>query len=134
MIDKSNDWFELREFAGVDLLQSFVLSWEHAFGALRLDIDLCLLPDHPFYETPRPSEGACIRAAMLEFPNCTLLAAGPGSATEPAALAKLAASLAHGQIEGLERVAEERYEIRGRFGQVTIGGERPLLRLKDSGP
>ena len=48
------DWRKLREFADVDLEQSFVLSWNYEAGTLFIDIDLLLLPDHPFYEKPRP--------------------------------------------------------------------------------
>ena len=42
----------------------------------------------------------------------------------------IAATLGHGAIEGLRRIGEGRYEIRGEFGQVKIDAERPLLRLK----
>ncbi len=60
------DWTELREFAAVDLAQSFALSWYVETGTLMLDIDLFLTPEHPFYEKPRPREKVCIRPAIIE--------------------------------------------------------------------
>lgn len=129
MTEQVNDWRELREFAGVDLLQSFVLSWEHSVGVLTIDVDVCLLPDHPFFEEPRPAEGICIRPAKLEFPYCTSLWAAQADA-DRSDFPAIAAALGHGRIEGLQRVGDGRYEITGGFGRVAITSERPLLRLK----
>jgi len=80
------DWRKLREFAGVDLSRSYVLSWHAEREALVVDIDLLLEPEHPFYEAPRPAEKVCIRPAFIEFPYCERLAAG-GAAGEPAHIA-----------------------------------------------
>ena len=132
MQEQGNDWFELREFSGTDLLQSFVLSWEYSAGTLSLDIDVCLLPDHPFYEQPRPSEKGCIRAATLDFPYCTALSAD--AVNEAAAdRAGVAAALGHGRISALKRLDDGQYRLDGRFGSVHIASERPLLRLKHAG-
>ncbi len=131
MSDDTNDWRDLREFAGVDLLQSFVLSWDHSAGVLMVDVDLCLNPDHPFYEKPRPAERICIRPAMLEFPYCTSLSSANSNSgsKDPA---QIAGVLGHGKIDGLRRIGDGRYEITGAFGRVRIRSERPLLRLKGS--
>lgn len=126
--DDTNDWRDLREFAGVALTASFVLSWEYVGGSLLIDVDLCLNAEHPFYETPRPSEGACIRPATLEFPYCTSLAGGAATGDATA----VAAALGHGRIFDLRRIGDGRYEISGAFGRVEIASERPLLRLKGS--
>ena len=126
--DDTNDWRELREFAGVDLASSFVLSWDVVGDSLVLDVDLCLTPEHPFFEKPRPSEGACIRPATLEFPYCDSINTREGNG----ATAKVAAALRIGRIEGLRRIGDGHYEITGPFGRVAIESERPLLRLKGS--
>ncbi len=136
MQTNSNDWRELREFAGVRLDESFVLSWALDGSSLCVDLDLCLAPDHSFYEEPRPSEGKCIRAAILEFPHCRYLAraAEATGVTEmdQNAIADKAARLGHGKVEDLRRIGDGRYEIRGSFGRVSLAAERPLLRLKDA--
>ena len=126
----TNDWRELREFIGVDLTRSFVLSWELVSGALKIDVDVCLLPNHAFYEEPRPAEGLCIRPAMLEFPYCTSLSAVKDDDASRDA-AQTAAALGNGKIEGLRRIGDGHYEFTGAFGRVKIRAERPLLRLKE---
>lgn len=120
------DWRKLREFADVDLEQSFVLSWHYEAGALLVDIDLLLLPDHPFYEKPRPAEKVCIRPALIEFPFCEAVTTGKGDND----VAAIVASLENGAISGLRLLADGCYEISGDFGSVEIEAERPLLRLK----
>lgn len=120
------DWRKLREFAEVDLAQSFVLSWHYEAGAVLIDIDLLLLPDHPFYEKPRPAEKVCIRPALIEFPFCEAVKAG----SDEDDISAVVDGLGIGAISGLRLLADRRYEISGEFGDVEIEAERPLLRLK----
>lgn len=129
--EDTTDWRQLREFRGVDLGESFVLSWRIEDGSLRLDVDLCLLPQHPFYEAPRPSQRACYHAATVEFPACTALGVRHrgGAGTPPSQVAK---ELGLGRIAGLRRTSDGVYEMRGAFGQVEIRADRPLLRLRSA--
>ena len=126
----SNDWKELREFAGVDLLNSYVLSWDVTGETLTLDIDVSLFPEHPFYESPRPAERGCIRPGTLEFPCCSALrdSRAASRACTPHEIAK---SLGHGKIDDLRRMGDGRYRLVGAFGEIDIESERPLLRLND---
>ena len=122
------NWREFREFAAVDLSKSFILTWALESETLVIDIDLYLTPEHPFYEKPRSSESACIRPAVIEFPCCERIESGEVP-TDPGA-EKMAGKLGHGSIEGLSRLADGRYEVRGEFGVVVVDAERPILRLK----
>ena len=125
---KATDWRELREFAAVDLTQSFILSWEIESGMLMVDVDLFLTPDHPFYEEPRPAERVCIRPAVIEFPLCEGI---DSDKTQPDPdLTTVVAQLGHGAIDGVRRLADGRYEISGAFGVVLVDAERPVMRLK----
>ncbi len=118
----------LLEFAAVDLTSSFVLSWHLESGALMIDVDLYLKPEHPFYEKPRPAEKVCIRPAVIEFPLCDRIESDDVPAnTRPTAAA---GQLGHGAIQGLRRLVDGRYEISGVFGIVLIDAERPIMRLK----
>ncbi len=128
-LDDTTDWRQLREFADVDLTQSYVLSWYLESDSLFVDIDLFLMPEHPFYEKPRPAERVCIRPAYIEFPFCEALAA---DGADDAEIVDVAASLGSGAISGFRRVADARYEFTGEFGTVVVHAERPLLRLKGS--
>ena len=122
------DWRRLREFAGVDLESSFVLTWHFEADTLFVDCDVLLQPEHAFYEKPRPAEKVCIRPAIIEFPFCTgvSLAGAPGSDDTR----RVVSSLGHGGITGMQRRADGRYELRGEFGTVMLEAERPVLRLK----
>lgn len=129
MDDNTTPWQELREFASVDLSQSYILSWMIEREALLIDIDLFLCPDHAFYEKPRPSQGVCIRPAEIEFPFCTALTTDRTQGND-ADISSIATSLGIGQITDLRRTGEGCYRLDGDFGTVDVVAERPLLRLK----
>ena len=122
------DWRELREFAAVDLTSSFVLSWHLESDTLFIDSDILLLPNHPFYEKPRPAERVCIRPAIIEFPFCVDVALDGSPAGGD--LKALVGELGHGAVTGMRRRADGCYELQGDFGTVSIDAERPVLRLK----
>lgn len=127
MSDDVTNWTELREFAAVDLERSYVVAWDTEGESLLIDLDLFLLPEHAFYEEPRPAEGACFRQAVIEFGYCTQVAE-PGK-DNSGKLAVAIESLKSGRIAGLRRAGDGYYEITGEFGTVGIKAERPLLRL-----
>lgn len=129
MTDRENttDWRQLREFADVDLARSYVLSWHVEADSLIVEIDLFLMPEHPFYEPPRPAEKVCIRPAYIEFPVCEELILDGGMDGKPA---DIAARIGHGAISGFHRCADARYEIGGEFGTVLVDAGRPLLKLR----
>jgi hypothetical protein len=112
------EWTELREFAHTLLTESYILSWNETDGELQLDVDLCLSPAHSFYEKLRPSEDACVRPAVIEFPNALQII-------------PIAASLGLGRISGFRRTGEGIYNITGEFGDVEIHADRPMLRFRE---
>ena len=126
--DEVVGWRRLREFAGVDLTHSFVLTWNIEADTLFVDCDILLLPDHPFYEEPRPAEKVCIRPAIVEFPFCTGVSADGTAASDK--LRDIVKQLGHGAISDLQRSVDGRYELRGEFGRVIIDAERPVLKLE----
>jgi len=120
-------WRALRELSGIDLEASYVLAWERRGERLRIDADLVLLPEHAFYEQPRPSEAACIRPAILEFPECesvTGVDAGAGADIDT-----VIATLGHGRIDDLCVYGDGVYELSGKFGTVVINAGRLVLRI-----
>jgi len=126
-ITAATDWRQLREFAAVDLTQSFILSWHIESETLMIDIDVFLTDEHPFYEKPRPAERVCIRPAVIEFPFCEDIIV---AAQAPEEMTAVVESLGLGAISGLVRHEGGRYEISGEFGGVFVTAERPLLRVK----
>jgi len=123
-------WRKLREFAGVDLTKSFILSWHIEAGALLVDVDLFLEHGHPFYEQPRPAEKVCIRPAIIEFPYCQSIY--PEGAEAEGSMVDIVSALSLGAIEGLRRFSDGPFEIRGDFGMVRIDAERPIMRLRNT--
>ena len=128
MNNETTPWQELREFASVDLAESFVLTWKLTSGALLIDVDLVLCSTHPFYEKPRPSQIACFRPAEIQFPECTALNGVRADAPDTAAIASAVGS---GKISDLQRIGEGLYRLSGEFGDIQISAERPILRLKE---
>ncbi len=128
MSDDETNWTEFREFATVDLEQSFVVAWETDGESLMIDLDVVLRPEHAFYEEPRPAEGACFRPAVIEFPLCTQIT-GPGKNRNDN-VAEAVESMKSGRIAGLRRTGNGHYAICGEFGTVDIVAGRPLLRFK----
>jgi len=127
-VDGATDWRQLREFAAVDLTESFLLSCTVEYGTLFVDVDLYLDPEHPFYEKPRPKQKVCNRPAVIEFPYCEAITVDGISVD--AGPAEVARRIGHGAITGFRRLADARYELLGEFGALLIESERPLLRLK----
>lgn len=130
MTSDTTDWKELREFKGVDLTASYVLSWQVEGEALLLDLDLCLLPEHAFYEKPRRKDAGCIFPAVLEFPYCSQLRSADVRA-DAGTINGVASRLGLGRIRGMQRTGDGIYRLRGQFGSITVHAERPLLRLKN---
>jgi hypothetical protein len=128
MSDDVTDWRELREFNAVDLAKSFVLSWNFESDSLLVDLDLCLCPEHAFYEKPRPSEKACYRPAILEYPKCSDIRYGADA--NRVSVMNAVENLGHGAIDHMRKIGEGHYEMTGEFGQVEVEAARPLLRLE----
>jgi len=124
----TTDCRQLREFADVDLSRSYVLSWHMQAGALHVDVDVFLTPEHPFYVKPRPAEKFCIRPAAIEFPACEEIDSGESAGGE---VVDIIDNIGHGAINDLRRLGDGRYEISGDFGTVLINADRPILRLKE---
>ena len=125
MTESRIDWRQWHEFADIDLMQSFVLSWQMQSESLLIDADICLQSGHAFYEPPRPAEKVCIRPAVLEFPYCERIR----HANIEGDPATVGTKLTTGRISGLDLVQDGCYALSGRFGDVVIVAERPLLKL-----
>ena len=122
------DWRRFREFAHVDLANSYVLSWSAEDESIRIDVDLRIMPGHSFYEKPRPAEKVCIRAATIEFPDCESLSSEGRSVS--GGFDEFLKSLRTGGIRDLTRRHEGPYELSGDFGTVTIQSDRPIVRIR----
>lgn len=61
------DWRNLQVFKGIDLNDSFVISWSLEKSCLVFEIEASIWPESPYYKTPLPNEHTCYRRISLIF-------------------------------------------------------------------
>lgn len=64
---EATDWRMLREFAAVDLTQSYVLSWHMESETLFVDVDLFLTPEHPSDENLHATASGLDQGSIESF-------------------------------------------------------------------
>lgn len=121
-------WEAFREFRGIDLEASFLLSATMTGDMLKLEVDLVLTPDHALFEKPRPAQKACVRAGIVEFPYLDSLSIDENS-IDSADVAPSLALLQPGKIASLEVTGEGNYLLTGEFGTVAFESGRPVLHI-----
>jgi len=61
------DWTQIELFKGIDLNDSFILSWVHEDDQLTFDLEASIWPESKYYTTPKEDEYTCYRKATLSF-------------------------------------------------------------------
>lgn len=113
-------WTEKSEFEGIDLNDSFVLSWSVGEGRLTFEIEASIWPDSPFYDPPLPGEHTCYKRAQLEFDGFQAIDGfKPIERTESSVDPD--GSRDFGNIDELEDT-KNGFRICGDFGSVEIVG------------
>ena len=56
-------------FKGIDLNDSFVLSWSNKGNELVFHVEVSIWPESKFYESPKKDEYTCYKPAVLTFKN-----------------------------------------------------------------
>ncbi len=122
------DWTAIPAFDGLDLTESFILSWEHRENLLRFEVDFVLTEDHPAFHPPIPGEWACFRRGALEFPNVRSLTGLPSMAgVRPAVDATGAHD--YGHFDTFVESAPARFEVSGDFGTFSVESDLPVIVL-----
>ncbi|MCL1036278.1 hypothetical protein L2750_03825 [Shewanella submarina] len=60
-------WKEFKDFGGVELNDTFVLSWGFQSDILTLNLLVSLWPESPHYEPPKEHEFTCYKEGKLIF-------------------------------------------------------------------
>ena len=116
------DWNQLELFKGIDLNDSFVLSWVQEADLLRFELEASIWPDSVYYSKPEDDEYTCYRKATLMFRGVqSTVGLKPidsvPSTTDPDG------TVDFGNIETLSQT-ENGFQLSGDFGSVNIvGGE-----------
>ena len=61
------NWDKMEMFKGIDLNDTFILSWRRNGSELRFDVEASIWPESKYYEAPKPDEYTCYKPAILTF-------------------------------------------------------------------
>ena len=116
------NWEEMEIFKGIDLNDSFVLSWQGESNEITFELEASIWPESKYYEKPKENEHTCYKPATLSFKNIKksngLLEINQVKATTDAA-----GEIDYGNIDNLEKT-KQGFLVEGEFGSVSIiGGE-----------
>lgn len=117
---------ELPTIGAFLLEESYVLDIDARPGAMSMEVDLVLTPEHPDYEEPRADEQFCYRRGRISFSDVKALSWG-GQGMPPAVDAT--GERDYGNIDRFEW-ARGRYLLEGSFGllEVDASGVEVILR------
>jgi hypothetical protein len=117
---KEMDWRNLEEFKGIDLNDSFILSWEQSTEKLTFELIISIWPESEFYTKPHPDEYTCYRKGTLSFTGIESLV-GLASMESTRYSTDPDGSIDYGNIDSLVK-SERGFNLGGEFGEVTVGG------------
>jgi hypothetical protein len=110
------------EFNGVDLNDSFILSWYQDRDSLVIEIEASLWPESKYYSKPLEGEYTCYKKALVSFRNIQSIY-GLKTLNEVKPIIEPDGSEDYGNIDTLEK-ENGQFLVSGEFGNVTIkGGE-----------
>ena len=113
-------WKEIEIFKGIDLNDSFVLSWNQVGNELTFELEVSIWPESKHYESPKKGEYTCYKPASLLFKDIKEIK-GLLQMNEVAAQSDLTGEKDYGNIEHLEK-NKEGYTVDGEFGSIQITG------------
>ncbi|MEL6402468.1 MAG: hypothetical protein AAFR26_25840 [Cyanobacteria bacterium J06626_4] len=118
-------------FSGVDLSDTFVLSWRLQQSDLCFALECSLWPDHPSYESPLPDRYTCYKRGVLMLPAVEHVVGLPALSEIKPIRSSLEAD-DYGCIDVFERTGSNTWHLAGEFGAVKVICSPPILCI--SGP
>jgi hypothetical protein len=106
-------WTEMGCFRGIDLNDSFVLSWAHGERDLSFVLEASIWPESEYYQTPKAGEYTCYRPAVLRFTNCKRIS-GLLEMEEARASTDASGEIDYGNIDTLKRT-KSGFQLAGDF-------------------
>jgi hypothetical protein len=116
------NWTELEIFKGINLNDSFVLSWSLERSRLSIYIEASIWPESKYYSKPKKNEYTCYKKAVLSFVGVESIE-GLKPIDTVHSTTDLDGTIDYGNIDSLLKTSSG-FEIEGDFGSVRIkGGE-----------
>jgi hypothetical protein len=117
------NWTESETFKGIDLNDSFVLSWSQEGGSLSIDLEACIWPESKYYSKPKKDEYTCYKKAVLSFVGVESIEGLKPIDSVSLTSTDLDGTIDYGNIDSLLKTSSG-FEVEGDFGSVVItGGE-----------
>jgi len=113
------DWTVISSFGGLDLTESFILSWTAENGDALFEVDFALAEGHPDYRQPGQDEWACFRRGTLRFPNVRSLAGLPPM-TQVRPAVDATGELDYGHFDSFVEVASGQFEVAGVISVFSV--------------
>lgn len=118
----SMDWTQIKVFKGIDLNDSFVLSWKLSANNLAIEVEASIWPESVYYQEPLDDEYTCYKKASLVFENTEKIT-GLLDIKSVKPTSDPDGSIDYGNIETLVE-NDSGFLLSGAFGSVEIiGGE-----------
>ena len=115
-------------FAGIDLPDSYILSWRQEDDSVNFEMLFVLTIDHPLYKQPNQDEWACYRSGRLTVQNVTRCTGLPDMRLViPATDAE--GHKDYGCMDTFIETAAGQYKLSGDFGTATIHGSEPTVEF-----
>ena len=115
-------------FKGIDLNDSFVLSWHQGTNELTFELEASIWPESTYYEKPKPNEHTCYKSAILSFKNFNELS-GLLELNQVKAATDASGEKDYGNIDNLEE-NNNGFLVEGEFGKVSIVGGEISFEIK----
>jgi len=116
------NWNEMDIFKGIDLNDSFVMSWHLGANELIFMIEASIWSESQYYENSNNDEYTCYKPAILKFINLKEIN-GLIEMSQVTASTDATGEKDYGNIENLQKT-NEGFLLEGDFGSVSIvGGE-----------
>ena len=121
------DWTELSEFKGIDLNDSFVLSWNKTSDKVEFNLEASIWPQSAYYIKPKSNEHTCYRKATLAILGAVeITGLLPMDAVKPTTDPDGTEDF--GNIDSLIQ-SPNGYSIAGEFGSVQISGGKLEFKI-----
>ena len=114
------NWNELPEFKGIDLQDSWVMSWRYSDSRLSFVLEASIWPGSEHYETPKVNAHTCYKPAKLIFEEVSGIK-GLLKMSEVRPSLDPNGEKDFGNIEDLETKTNG-FRISGEFGTVELVG------------
>ena len=121
-------WRDMECFRGIDLNDSFVLSWKLEEWGLCFLLEASVWPGSEYYQPPKDNEYTCYREATLCFRDFdSVRGLKAMSLVRPSVDAN--GELDYGNIDSLAQVPQG-FDISGDFGNVLVKGGHLEFRIE----